>query len=360
MNIKSIIDGLNVPNVLMPFGEKISTKEEFEAIKPRIQKLLCEEEYGFIPKKPDSFKVETSTEKKDFCAGNATLRKHVLTANVYDKETSFVFYSVVPKNADGKIPVFIHISFTDSIPNPGQQTEEIVDQGYAVFTINYKDVTSDDGDFENGCAKVLCPDRNDPYAPGKIAMWSWAIMRVIDYLETLDKFDLDNIAVIGHSRLGKTALVAGMLDTRFKYVISNDSGCSGASVTRNKKGEHIDRITQVFPYWFCPNYQNYCDESKLTFDQHMLLATIAPRTLIVGSAWEDEWADPDAEYLGCVAASKAWENLGFTGFVHPDRLPTAGSVFDEGNVCYQIRSDGHYLSRRDWNVYFNIIKKKMR
>jgi hypothetical protein len=181
----------------------------------------------------------------------------------------------------------------------------------------------------------------------------------MDYAQTLDMLDLDNAAIIGHSRLGKTSLVTGMLDTRFKYVISNDSGCSGASITREKTGEHIEFITKTFPYWFCKKYTDYVDETKLTFDQHMLLASIAPRTLIVGSALEDSWADPDAEYLGCCAASKAWENLGLTGFVHPNRLPTAGSVFDEGNVCYQIRTDGHYLSRRDWNVYFNIIKKKM-
>lgn len=359
MNIKSSLDQRNVPNVLMPFGKKITTKEEFEAVKPEIQKLLCEEEYGYIPKKPDSFSVESKIEKKGFCAGLANLTKYTLTANVYGQDTSFVFRSVIPNNVSGKIPVFIHISFTDAIPNPGQQTEEIVDQGYAVFTINYKDVTSDDGDFENGCAKVLCPDRNDPHAPGKIAMWAWSIMRVIDYLETLDIFDLDNIAVIGHSRLGKTTLLTAAFDERVKFACINNSGASGDALARGKVGENIEAITRVFPFWFCPNYKKYVDkEYELPFDQHFLLSLVAPRHLIIGTAEDDTWADPDSEFLALSLTNEVYKLYGMKGLVHGDEIPVAPSILNEGDCYFHLRHGTHYLSRHDWNNYIKFIEAK--
>ncbi len=359
MNIKSIIEGLNVPSVLAPFGSKITTKEEFEAVKPQIQKLLCEEEYGFIPEKPASFTVNSEIEKRGFCAGNANLTKHTLTANVYGQETGFVFRSVVPTNVEGKIPVFIHISFTDAIPNPGQQTEEIVDQGYAVFTINYKDVTSDDNDFENGCAKVLCPDRSHPHAPGKIAMWAWSIMRVIDYLETQDCFDLDNIAVIGHSRLGKTTLLTAAFDERVKFACVNNSGASGDALSRGKVGEDIAAITKRFPFWFCPNYFKYATkENELPFDQHFLLSLVAPRHLVIGTAEEDTWADPNSEFLALTLTDEIYKLYGITGLVHGDELPKAPTKLDEGNCYFHLRPGTHYLSRHDWNNYIKFIEAK--
>ena len=121
-------------------------------------------------------------------------------------------------------------------------------QGFAVATIYYKDVTGDDGDFTNGLAGVLFggKERNE-HDPGKIMMWAWAAMRAADYLQTLDSADLESLAVIGHSRLGKTALVAAAFDERFRFVHSNNSGCSGAAIIRGKTGEQIDDICRNFP-----------------------------------------------------------------------------------------------------------------
>lgn len=354
-----MINNLLEERVLQPIGDFNSA--EWENVKNEYTKTLCSEEYGYplpAPTKLEFEKVKPINGR--FAAGTATFYKVIAHTEILGKEFSFPFSVVLP-NKTGKYPFFVEIDFENGVPNKYFPTEEIINNGFAALHFYYEDVTSDNADMTNGLSGILYPDgerKGDD--PGKIMMWSWAAQRVMDYAMTLDCLDFDNAAVIGHSRLGKTALVTGMLDSRFKYVISNDSGCSGASITRAKEGEHIDFITKTFPFWFCKNYTNYVDESKLTFDQHMLLATIAPRTLIVGSAADDTWADPDAEYLGCCAASKAWENLGLVGFVHPNRLPTPGSVFDEGNICYQIRTDGHYLSRRDWNVYFDIIRKKMR
>ena len=356
-----MINKLLDERVLQPIGDFDS--ENWTKIRSEYVETLCREEYGYPIPAPT--KIEFEVQKPvgaggRFAANSAILRTIIAHAEICGKEYSFPFTSVIPKKA-GKYPFFVHIDFEAEVPNKYFPAEEILDNGFAAFHFCYNDVSIDEDNMTDGLAGILYPDgeRKSDDA-GKIMMWAWAAMRVMDYAQTLDCLDFDNAAVIGHSRLGKTALVTGMLDDRFKYVISNNSGCSGAAITREKKGEHIDAIINRFPHWFCKNYANYVDESRLTFDQHMLIAANTPKVVIVGSAEEDQWADPDAEYLGCVAASKAWENLGLKGFIHPDRLPTTGALFAEGDVCYHLRTGGHFLSRRDWNVYFDIIRKKMK
>ena len=144
--------------------------------------------------------------------------------------------------------------------------------------------------------------------------------------------------------MGKTALWAGVLDPRFFAVISNDSGCGGASISRGKRGETIGKITTRFPYWFCRNYQRFADhESEAPFVQHMLLALIAPRLLLVGSAERDLWADPEAEELSLYAASKVYALY---------RRADA----DRPLFHYHLRHGDHYLSRHDWHVYMDFLK----
>ena len=227
----------------------------------------------------------------------------------------------------------------------------------AVLSFDYRDVTSDNNDFKNGIAPIFGNRRRND-APGKIAMWAWAAMRVMDYIETLDEIDKSNVAVVGHSRLGKTALVAGGYDERFKYIISNDSGCSGAAITRGKQGETPTVITNVFPFWFCPRYNKNAakfDEGK--FDQHFLMALSCPRHLMVGSAKEDLWADPASEFLATEMASEAWRLHGMRGLVHNGEIPEAKSVLGDGEVLYQVRMNTHYFSREDWLEYMAFIKK---
>ena len=325
-------------------------------------KALCREEYGRPLPPPTELHFEEQVPSKkaiSFCAGAAEKKIVIASGTVCGKPFSFPFTVAIPRQGES-LPFFVHCNFESQIPNKYSPTEEIVNRGFALLSVHYKDVTSDDGDFTNGLAGAVIPDpeHRAPDAPGKIAMWAWANMRLMDYAMTLERLDPTRSAVIGHSRLGKTALLTGMLDERFPYVISNDSGCSGAAITRGKVGEQISDITKHFPYWFCENYKKYTNHNDLTFDQHLLIAASAPRTVIVGSAEEDLWADPASEFLGCAAASPAWIAHGKKGFIAPDRLPVPGDVFDEGDICYQLRTGCHYLSRRDWNVYMDIILKK--
>lgn len=320
--------------------------------------VLQKEVYGYLPLAPRSIRFE---EKKNvipnFCAGKATCTKVTAICEIEEGEFSFPFYFTCP-TAEGKYPFFVHINFRPDVPDRYQPTEEIIDSGFAVLSFNYKDVTSDDNDMKNGLAGVLyAHKKRGPSDAGKIAMWAWAAQRVMDYAVTKETLDAAHGIVCGHSRLGKTALLAAATDERFFAAYSNDSGCSGAAITRQKQGETVRDICTAFPYWFCKNYYKYINrEETMPFDQHYLIASIAPRFVLVGSASEDLWADPASEMLACVAASDAFTG----GFVAEDRLPQIDDKFFDGDIGYHLRKGLHYFSRQDWNRLIEFIRTKMK
>ena len=325
--------------------------------KEEIIDTLLKEEYGYLPKRPYSVTAELESSDVKFCAGKADLQKLILTCKAEWGDFSFPFYYVCPKGQTN-VPCFIHINFRDLIPDRYQPTEELVDHGYATLTFCYKDVTSDDGDFTNGLAGAIYPNgERNAHDCGKIGLWAWAAMALMDFAETLPELDHSKIFVAGHSRLGKTALLTGALDERFYCAISNDSGCSGAALARDNDGETIRNITDRFPYWFCENYKQYADnETALPFDQHWLLAANVPHKVYVASAAGDLWACPENEYLACVLASEYYENKTGVGFIHPDRFLTVGECCHNGNIGYHIRSGNHYLSREDWLRYIEFLE----
>ena len=323
--------------------------------------ILQREEYGYMPPKPDN--ISFSVKEKfisHFCAGKAISRKVDITVELYGKTFTFPVYVSIP-SGEGKHPFFVCINFRDCVPDRFVPVEEIIDSGYGVLTFRYTDVTSDDGDFTNGLAGVIYPDgKRSKDSPGKIAMWAWAAQRVLDYAETACELDMKRAAVCGHSRLGKTAMLAAATDLRFALGYTNNSGCGGAAITRGKDGEKVEDICRVFPFWFCENYSKYvCKEDKMPFDQHYLAACIAPRYLCVGSAAEDKWADPVHEMLNCVAVGEFYESLGMTGFVCEDRLPEVGDVYHGGSIGYHLRSGCHYFSREDWQKVIKFADKRM-
>lgn len=317
--------------------------------------VLCREEYGFLPPAPSEihFTVEEDCIPK-FCAGNAVANKVTVRCIVNGKSFSFPFVSVIPTK-EGKHPFFIHINFRPEVPDRYMPSEELVDNGFAVLSFCYKDVTSDDDDFTDGLAGVLFENgKRGPCDAGKIAMWAWAAQRVMDYAQTLDCLDTGTSVVCGHSRLGKTALLCAATDTRFKFSYSNNSGCSGDALARGTTGETVEQIVKRFSFWFCENYKKYVNnESNMPFDQHWLAASISPRFVCVGSASEDWWADNTSQFLTCVAASSAFEK----GFVCEDRLPEIDDTFFDGSIGYHKRAGLHYFSRKDWNRLIEFVRK---
>jgi hypothetical protein len=318
--------------------------------------ILQNEIYGYLPPEPENlhFTVESDI-VNNFCAGKATCHKITACGLLGGRPFSFPFYASFPSE-ERKYPFFVHINFRENIPDQYQPTEELIDNGFAVLSFNYNGVTRDNDDFLDGLAGAFYPDgvRTSTSAPGKIALWAWAAHRVMDYAATRpDVLDLDCAIVCGHSRLGKTALLAAATDTRFAFAYSNDSGCAGASITRGKQGETTANICRQFPYWFCDNYKKYMDrEYEMPFDQHFLVASIAPRKVLIGNAAEDWWSDPLAEQLCCVAASPAFRR----GFVCPDHVAAPGEAFLQGDIGYHLRKGLHYFSRTDWHRLMEFVR----
>ena len=317
--------------------------------------FLLEQIYGYLPPKPTALQFEVKENAlANYCAGKAVCHKVRAVCSFDDRLFSFPFQAVIP-TTEGKHPFFVHANFRGEDCNKYQPTEELIDNGFAVLSFNYTDVTCDEGNFKDGLAGVLYSDgiRKKATDPGKIAMWAWAMQRVLDYAYTIsDRLDLRTAVACGHSRLGKTALLAAATDERFSFVCSNDSGCSGAAISREKQGETVQNICTRFPYWFCENYQRYKNnEHAMPFDQHFLLAAIAPRNILVNSASEDAWADPISEQLCCFAAAPAFKN----GFVCPDRPAKIGEKFLQGDIGYHLRRGLHYFSREDWQTLIDFV-----
>jgi hypothetical protein len=201
------------------------------------------------------------------------------------------------------------------------------------------------------------PDRRKGDSWGTIAAWAWGASRALDYLCEDKDIDKTRVGVIGHSRGGKTALWAGAQDERFALTISNDSGCTGAAIARDKKGESVAKINTSFPHWFCENYKKFSNrEADLPVDQHELVALMAPRLVYVASATEDAWADPPNEFKSCVLASPVFKLFGLTG-IESDQMPKPDAPLQGGTIGYHLRTGKHDLTEHDWKCYMDFADR---
>ena len=318
----------------------------------QILETLLTQEYGFLPPAPEKLEVEETSCYDRFCAGKAPLKELKFTAHCAFGDFSFPVSYACPKS-DHPLPCVVLLRFGEPLASRYWPAEEVADLGYAVLSVYYQDISTDNGDFTTGLAGLVYPEgKRQPDQCGKLGLWAWAAIRILEYALTLPEIDPARISVAGHSRLGKTALLAGALEPRFFCAWSNNSGCGGAALARENTGETVADICRKFPYWFCENYYPYADhEETMPFDQHFLLAANATHKVYVASAEDDAWACPKNEYLSCVAASKYFQAAGKTGFVHPKRLPVVGDAFHDGEIGYHLRAGCHYMSREDWQQF---------
>ncbi|MCQ2432990.1 MAG: hypothetical protein MJ175_10355 [Clostridia bacterium] len=341
-----------------------------------LRDLIQREEYGIMPDAPtDTRAVPDGAPNPGLCAGKVCAFPLRCIFSTPRGEFGFPFTLFLPKHPKmgGKPPVIVFENFRPTVPDRCFPMEEITDQGYAVALIDYQEITADNDDFSSGLAGMYpgnSPVR-DEHAWGKIAMWAFGASRVLDVLLQRDDIDTEKIVVTGHSRLGKTALLAAAMDDRFAGCLINGSGCSGTALTRKNARETVGYILRMFPYWFCPAYQAYADcEDKIPFDQDALTALIAPRLLGIGCAEDDQWADPQSEYLTAVLAGRAYTMLEtgeiptaeavFSAPALPkDRFPIPGEIVNPvKNMHYHLRPGTHYYCRDDWNPYLAFLTRR--
>lgn len=382
-------DESKVPEYVLPdpllseSGKVIRNRRQWERIRrPELMSLFETEMFGKMPGRPSEMSFEVLSTDDDALGGKA-VRKAVAVYFDAARTSYMVMLMYVPKDRKGPVPAFLGANFKGnhgttedpevSLPSESQIAgygpkykpsvrgenarrwpyEYVVSQGYAVVTFAREDVDPDWNDgFRNGVHAVMDAgkERQDD-SWGTVATWAWGLCRALDYLETDKDIDSKRVAVIGHSRLGKAALWAGAVDQRFALVISNDSGCSGAAISRRQFGEHVKRINTKFPHWFCRNYHKYnAKEDTLPFDQHELLAMIAPRPVYVASASLDLWADPKGEMLSLVNASPVYQLYGYEGF-RAEELPPVNTAIHTDRMGYHLREGVHDILLYDWQHY---------
>nr|AEW47971.1 GHF2 protein [uncultured bacterium H1_5] len=402
----TIYDEEKIPQYTLPEilvaqnGRKIRNLKQWEKIrKPEILRLFQQEVFGKIPGKLEISEVIVHENNGEALGGLAVRKQLDLIFRRNNQEISVGLLIYLPKT-DAKVPVFlgynfmgnhtilndpdirlsqswihdnpslgvIHNQITEQsrgVQDNRWHVEKIIKAGYGLATVYYGDIDPDKNDFLDGIHPLFYNSGQENPASdewGAIAAWSWGLSRVMDYLEKDEQVNAKQVIVIGHSRLGKTAIWAAASDPRFAACISNDSGCMGAALSKRIFGETVGVINSSFPHWFCGNFKKYNGrEDELPVDQHLLLATIAPRPLYVASATEDLWADPKGEFLSAKLVSKVYLLYGLKGLA-VDEMPKPDSPVS-GVVSYHIRTGKHDITGYDWEQYIRFadeqVKKKV-
>ena len=390
-------------------GSSVATVSDWiEKRRPEVLELFREHVYGHAHGRPSGMKFKVIQNDHNALGGKA-IRREVLITFARKEETpeaSLLIY--IPKNAEGPVPAFLVINFdgnhlihsdpaisisrswvrnskrhsiTNNRPNESSRgntksiaggsyeegysdkpsdnaLEIILSRGYGLATIYYGDIDPDfDDGFANGVHRLF--PKPKPNQWGSIATWAWGLSRCLDYLETDREINAKKIAVMGHSRLGKTALWAAAEDERFAMAISNNSGCGGAALSRRQFGETVKRINTGFPHWFCDNFSKYNDRiNDLPVDQHLLISLAAPRPVYIASATLDEWADPKGEFLSGLHAGPVYGLFGLKGFNVSEQPKPEKPVGD--HIGYHLRTGKHAVTAYDWEQYLNFADRHLK
>jgi len=367
-------------------GKKINNPSDWERLRrPEIHSYFANRVYGVVPGTIEFEGVEVLDVEPAALGGQAIRKQVNLNFKKGNKSISMSLLIYLPAGKK-KSPVFLAYNFKGNhsvnadpaiLINGKKESElsgdelkkfntserggrtsrwaidKMIDAGYGLVTIDYNNVDPDKNDFSDGIHALFyktgqtAPAKNEW---GSLSAWAWGMSRIMDFLETEALIDHRKVILFGHSRLGKTALWAGANDQRFGIVISNNSGCGGAALSRRRFGEKVSDINTNYPHWFAKNFHNFNEnETALEIDQHMLIALIAPRPVYVASASQDAWADPRGEFLAAWAASPIYELYGKKG-IGTDSMPPVNAPF-HGTVGYHLREGKHDVTDYDWEQY---------
>jgi hypothetical protein len=381
--------------LVMLDGTKVKTKEDWwNRRRPELKLLFQHYMYGYFPGKTVNTSAKLLYENKMAFGGKGTLREMEVSYGPAGTPTTKVMLAI-PNGAKGKVPVFVGLNFSGNhsfvddpkiqIPTawmydryPGVEKnratekgrgtakdvwniEETLADGFATATFYSGDVDPDIKEPRNGIQPHLEKagiSNSDPNAWGTIAAWSWGTSRVIDVLAADPLLDSKKIIVVGHSRLGKAALLTAAFDERVALAIPNQAGCGGTAPSRGTVGESVQRINTSFPHWFNANFKEFnAQPARIPFDQNCLVAICAPRPVLFTNAVEDTWANPDGQFEVLKAAQGTYKFLGAEGLASQDK-PELGKLSD-GNLGYFIRAGKHSMTALDWQAYRAFAKKNL-
>jgi (4-O-methyl)-D-glucuronate---lignin esterase len=373
-------------------GKKVATVREWETTrKPELRALFEHYMYGRYPARPEKVSGKTLFTDAAAFGEKGTLQEIEITFGPPDWPKIYLLIAT-PAGA-GPFPCFVGANFGGNhllTPNtkvrvptawapdkyPGVvdnrateagrgaeadtwPLEQIISRGYAVATFYCGDVQPDRPGVREGMFATVAEGDHDPAQAGAIMWWAWGIHRTVDYLTQDDAIDAKRIAVVGHSRLGKTALLAGAFDDRIALTIANQAGCGGSGPSRHNdpKAETVARITKVFPHWFCDNFAQFgSDPTKLPFDQHSLVAICAPRPLLFTAAADDEWANPAGQFEVLKAAGAVYKIHGVEG-LEAAKMTKPGDPLIASRLGYWIRPGEHAMSPPDWTTYMDFADR---
>lgn len=364
-------------------GTKVKTKDDwFKKRRPELKELFQHYMYGHFPPAP-KVTAKVLRVDKEALGGKATLKEIMLTIGGKEGHPVHLLL-IVPNKRTGPAPVFVGLNFRGNhtvLKDPNIQlpaswvpkdpstkdnkasekdrasqvnvwnAEDIIDRGYALATVYCGDIDPDRADKREGVQPKVDPDGK--YDWSTIAAWAWGISRVIDYLVTDPDIDAGAIIVVGHSRLGKTTLLAGAFDERIAVIMPHQAGMGGTAPSRGTVGESIKRINTSFPHWFNAQYKKFNDApEKLPFDQHCLVALCAPRPVLFTNAVEDQWANPDGQFEVLKGAGPVYRFLGLEG-LEAKKAPQVGDPALMSRLGYWIREGKHSMNRADWQVFLD-------
>lgn len=365
-------------------GERITSAQDWTTKRrPELKALFEHYMYGQMPAPEGTFSVDRTDRG---CLGGKATRKDVSIRVSSGKVIPLLL--VIPNQRQGKLPAFVGMNFCGNhtvlndptialpkswLPNScagctnnqatdvgrGSQVdtwavEQTIDRGYAFATFYAGDVEPDRPDAREGVRSTR-PDLDW----GTIAAWAWGFSEAVSYLVSDPDIDARRIAVVGHSRNGKAALVAAAFDERIALAIPLQAGCGGTAPSRGRVGESVKQINDRFPHWFNAEFKQFNDHpDRLPFDQHCLIALCAPRPVLLPNAVEDQWANPKGQFEMLLAADPVYRLLGVEGIATRE-MPEVRKLVDS-TLGYYIRPGKHSMTRDDWKVFLDFGDKHLR
>lgn len=367
-------------------NSKISNVSDWQNIaRPRILKAV-DTIYGLPPNDSEFEIFYEILEQSDNALNGLAKRiqyRIKIVGSLSSKSIDLLVY--VPKNAALPAPAFFAISSGEnlkvindfsilpSLNNKDSNSEilkmrgvnsktwcveDILKRGYAFAIFDTTSVFEDSKNGSKNSIYTISKNQPDIENQSAISAWAWSAKIAFNALKKIKDIDSNRIAIIGHSRFGKTALIASARYNLFKITILNNSGCMGAALSRRASGETVEDIAKAFPYWFSKNLKNYAKkEYNLPTEQSEIIALIAPKAVYVASASKDDWADPQGEFLSLIEASKVYAL--YLKFNFPKKSDfKIGNVFF-GDCAWHLRAGEHALTNEDWGLFIDFADKYM-